>query len=201
MNVYQICLLGLFFLPGFVLTFIVLRLRSRGKSSPIFGILLWSTGGGLLSFFLISASLAALFIYEMRTVETDVFDSPMSVDQARKHNCPIPLPEEARNVQFASASGGMISSETLVRFEAPVAVCRHHIQTILDAIYKENHLTPPPAQLQPILYQPALEDHDMLGRATWFDVENIRHGSFYDGPKTQLWIDEDHGIFYCKITD
>jgi hypothetical protein len=51
---------------------------------------------------------------------------------------------------------------------------------------------------------PATEDHDMVGRAQWFDVEHIQNG-FTAGTGAdwdpQFWIDEDRGIFYCKITD
>jgi hypothetical protein len=200
MTLFQFEFLSLLFLPGFAITFLIGWRRSRGKPSFL-KITLWASlvGAGFAA--VLYAGLLALFFYMMRDRVVDHYTTPLTVEQARQQDCPIPLPNSARNVQFVVDSGGLIALEILVRFEAPVEICRNHVHVAFDAWEKQNqHLLMP--SLIAIDHTPSPEDKDMVGRASWFDVEKIKHGlrtdSSYD---IQFWIDEDRGIFYCKITD
>jgi hypothetical protein len=128
----------------------------------------------------------------------------MSLQEARLRQCPIPLPDSARNIRFAEASGGMQAFEILVRFKAPVAVCRAHAQAVIDAWNRQDKMPSYSIALNPITTQPDPEGRDMVRNdATWFDKEKIIRGETYDGGSHQpeFWIDEDRGVFYCKITD
>jgi hypothetical protein len=204
-NPLQLKLLWLLFLHAFAITFLVRWARSRGKPNFL-RITFWSTlvGAGLAV--VVAVGLGALFFYMMSGQEIDHAKTPLTVQQARQQGCPIPLPDSARNVQFVYASGGLQALEILVRFEAPVDVCQKQVQTVFDAWAKQTQRSLHPLPLVPLVYPPEPEDHDMVGRASWFDVEKIERGlkagdgsdASYD---TQFWVDEGRGLFYCKITD
>ena len=153
----------------------------------------------------------------------DHFSHPLTVEEARREHCPIPLPDSAHNIQFAIGYGGMQDYIILVRFEAPVDVCRSHVQTIVDAHAMLDKFATQDVSLKRITDTPLPIKNNLLGRATWFDVEKIRNGwttangfghSVWLKEESkptlnelimrirsrypQVWIDEDRNIFYCE---
>jgi len=208
-------LLFFFFLPCFLIVLPIIWLCLRHKLN-FFKIAMWAgiCGGGFAV--TLATFITAMFFYMMGPKVTDHYSTPLTIDQARQQDCPIPLPDSAQHVQWVFAAGGLQALEILVRFEAPVDVCRAHVQTVFDAWSKHWQergaqgqpmnvgappLLPPLTTLRAI---PAPEDNDMVGHATWFDVEQIKNGSTAgnNGESTpQVWIDEDRGIFYYKLTD
>ena len=199
MSLFQIEIAGVLFVPVFVIAYLIGWVISRRRPNFL-KIALWSAVAGVVSAVLGIVAAKALFFWMMEDKVVDNYSKPLTVEQARQENCPIPLPDSARHVQFVYASGGLQALEILVRFEAPVDVCRGHIAIVFGA----NQPAVLPLQLTPIKSTPAPEDHDMVGRATWFDVERIKNGTS-TGPagdwEPQIWIDEDRGIFYYKLTD
>jgi hypothetical protein len=205
MNPIQLELLFLLFLPGFAITFLIAWRRSRDKPNFL-KITFWAALVGTGFAAVVCAGLVATFLYMMRDRVTDHFTTPLTAEQARHLDCPIPLPDSARNVQFVVASGGLQALEILARFEAPVDVCKSHVQVAFDAWAKQTQRPLHPLPLVPLDYSPPPEDKDMVGKAPWFDVDKIEHGlkagnGTGTSYETQFWIDEDRGIFYCKITD
>jgi hypothetical protein len=205
MNLLQFQLLVLFFLPGFVITFLVRWRSSRGQPNFL-RITFWAAivGAGFAA--AVAVGVSALFFYIMSPKVTDHFTSPLTVEEARRQGCPIPLPDSARHVQFVDAAGGLVALEILVRFEAPVDVCQNQVQTVFEAWARQNQRSVHRMPLIPLHETPKPEDHDMVGRARWFDVDKIERGlKAGDGTdssyETQFWIDEDRGVFYCKMTD
>jgi hypothetical protein len=196
MNLIQFEFISFLFLLGFVFTFLIGWLRSRGRTSFLVLAARAALIGAALAVLLCGA-FSAVFFYMMRDVKNEHFQPPLTVEEARHLNCPIVLPDSAQNVQFEIVSGGIQAVEILVRFEAPVDVCKSHVQTVFNAM--AGHTGRP--LLVPLDHTPLPEDHDMVGRAPWFDVEKIRFGCEAQSNNTQFWIDMDRGIFYCKITD
>jgi hypothetical protein len=196
-------ILFVFFLPGFGITFLIGWFRSR-LNPNFLKITLWATLVGASFAAVVCAGFIALFFHMMGPNEIDHFTKPLTVEQARQQDCPIPLPDTARNVQYVYASGGLQALEILVRFEAPVEVCRAHVQTVADASARKNNWPLHKLPLTSLKSRPQPEDHDMVGRAPWFDVEDIKNGSTAGTGaewSPEFWIDEDRGVFYCKITD
>ena len=201
MNLPQIWILIAFATPGFAIAFLISRYRSRYQPN-LLKTTLWAALVGVVSSGVVCGGLVATFLYMTRDRETDHFEKPLTVQEARQSNCPIPLPDEAHNVQFATTTGGMVAYEALVRFEAQVAVCKKQAQVVFDDWSQRMGKSSAPLPFRPLTRGPTPEDHDMLGRATWFDVERIDHGlSSDDANNLRVWIDEDRGVFYCKITD
>jgi hypothetical protein len=135
----------------------------------------------------------AYVLHEIGSTDiTDHFSSALSVEEARQLKCPIPLPDNAKNVRFGIA-GAFGSYEYLVKFEAPVDVCRAHVLTVFSA-------TSGPKPTLTALTEhpmPLSAPRTMFGKAPWFDIENISHGeSAYWGDS--IWIDDDRGIFYYQ---
>jgi hypothetical protein len=198
----QMKLIACAFLVAFVPVLALGWICNRGRLRPL-ALILWSAGISAALVALSAFLLAGLFLFMMGDKVTAHVDPPLTVEQARRAECPIPLPDSAQNVQFVFAAGGIQALEILVRFEAPLPDCRDEARR--DFEHEENLMgfhPPSPQQLKPILRAPRPEDHDMVGRAAWFDIENIRQGvSAYDGGNTQIWIEESRGGFYCKITD
>ncbi len=205
MNLFQLESLFLLFLSGFAIAFLIGWALSGGKPNFL-KITFWAALVGVGFAAIVCASLVALFFYMMSPGEVDHYKTPLTVEQARQLGCPIPLPDSARNIQFVVASGGLVALEILVRFEAPVDVCKSHVQVAFDAWAKQTQRPLHPLPLVPLDYTPPPEDKDMVGKAPWFDVDKIERGlkagnGTGTSYETQFWIDDDRGIFYCKITD
>ena len=122
--------------------------------------------------------------------QVDHYSAPMTVEQARAAGCPIPLPPEAKNVRF-----GIVATPTqtsnLVRFEAPVEVCRAHMKEVIKT--KEGRspiLAPLQGKPEPV--------ESSLKNSTWFDISKIAHGetASFENILGRVWIDADRGVFY-----
>ena len=204
MNPILLDFLFFIFLPGFAITFLIGWRSSRSKPNFL-TITVRATLIGIGFAVIICGGLDAAFFYLMSPRVVDHYTSALTVDQARQQDCPIPLPDSARKVQFVVASGGLQALEILVRFEAPVDVCKSHVQTVFEANARKMGFPLHALPLVPLDHTPSPEAGDMVGQAPWFDIDKIEHGikagngtaSF----EPQFWIDADRGVFYCKITD
>lgn len=90
-----------------------------------------------------------------------------------------------------------------LRFEAPVDDCMKHAQAIRDENATQMKWKPEMLQLRE--YAGDAGDQEFyLGPIPWFDISRIRHG-LTGGGKTsydpEFWIDQERGIFYCRIID
>jgi len=204
MNLFRIEPLVFLFMPGFAITFLIGLLRS-GSRPHYLKIALWATLVGAVSSFIVCGALDAAFISMMGPREVDRYATPLTVEQARQEDCPIPLPDSARKVQFVVASGGLQALEILVRFEAPVEVCKSHVQTVFEMNDLHKGFPRLDRLLVPLDRTPPPEVGDMVGKAPWFDIDKIAHGLKAGNGSVsyepQFWVDEDRGAFYCKITD
>jgi hypothetical protein len=53
-------------------------------------------------------------------------------------------------------------------------------------------------------YPPDIEVGSRLGHLKWFKIHDIVDGFIRKGATSydpDIWIDDDRGIFYCRITD
>ena len=197
MNLFQIEFFTILFLPGFLIAFFIGWARSRRGKTTFLKIALWSALFGTLGVAIVFGLLTAIFFYEMRTVITYHSDPPLTVTEARQLHCPIPLPDSAKNIQFAYACGGLQAFEILVRFEALPPVCRAHFQALTNSS---------PANLRPInsVSSRAVTDMFNAGKTSWFDIQNIVHGETKDNTpydNKHFWIDDDRGVFYYNDCD
>jgi hypothetical protein len=126
--------------------------------------------------------------------------SPLSLALARE-DCPIPLPDGARNIQFA-AWGFWIAHEEYVRFEAPASVCLEHAREIMQS---RAHGISSAVMVQSIsgpFQNPGLSEQ--LGDLRWFDLERCKRGfefSLTNGPGPQILVDSNRGCFYYSDQD
>lgn len=202
-------LLYLFFLflvalPCFLATYFS---RDRSNRKNLLKALLWSVFASTGAAVLVAGSLFALFAYLMSPTRIDHAQEPLTVEQARHLKCPIPLPDSARHVQFAQFDS-FRTWEILVRFEASVEICQRHAQAVMDEQTRLTNQPHYPLQLFPLEKTPLPEIRDALGPQPWFDCERVTHGittfvphGLQTGGSLQFWIDEERGVFYCKITD
>lgn len=123
----------------------------------------------------------------------------LSLEDARE-KCPIALPDGAANIRFFER-GQWIAYTSLVKFEAPVEICKQHARNLLESHNMENSdRNPISTQLQKLSSRPTKKTF----YTEWFDVHNIEKGLC--GGKIgshcpQIWIDEERGIFYYCYTD
>lgn len=121
---------------------------------------------------------------------------PVSLRDA--DGCPIPLPPEARNIQYYKYSH-WIEFREFVRFEASAEVCKSHVAKVV-AKWRESHgdyVAPGPLE-------PISDSVDSYKTApAWFDVSSIKSGFHANGNSSTptFWIDTDRGVFYYKMTD
>ena len=125
----------------------------------------------------------------------------MSYDEAANRGIKFPLPVNARNIQYADYGFGMAFT-LLVRFDAPVADCLEHAETVLRWHDKDRDKV--------VSYPREEVDHVetvnafMLEPAPWFNPSSITHGLHIGGPGSsvpEIWVDRDRGVFYYKETD
>ncbi len=128
----------------------------------------------------------------------------MTVAQARQNDCPVPLPDSARNVQFASAFLPIGPAfEIAVRFEAPPKEFQAWVQSVCRA--QPGGTLKTSVTLSNLSGSQCHPDLDMFRDTTWFDLERISHCtsavSNEPGSAIQFWVDNDRGVFFCTITD
>lgn len=124
--------------------------------------------------------------------------APLSLSAARaRADCPIALPDNATNIQFAVWSLWQ-ASQTFVRFDAPVPDCLEHARTVLRpyaqrarlSIVSTNIIGPLPA---PLVVSP----RDLA--IPWFDLPRFSAGvSFMVSAERAptVWVDTNRGCFY-----
>jgi hypothetical protein len=121
-------------------------------------------------------------------------------EQAQRE-CPIPLPASAHAVQYAWIVGGLQYTFQFVRFEAPVADCFAHAQSLFaeNAAHNPRYKVP---TFVPTSHPSAPGCSEL--HTEWFDIQNIVDGkSAGNGPGNgpQIWIDTERGVFYYYLTD
>jgi hypothetical protein len=130
------------------------------------------------------------------------YDKPLTYAQAiRDKDIDFPLPPSSRNIYYGMYADWQAYTR-LVRFEAPVADCLKHIETVFawdDKIYKRtsSYLHVQVSHVDPV-------DTVWLNPTAWFDPDKITHG-VYAGEnashKPEIWIDLERGVFYFRETD
>ena len=132
----------------------------------------------------------------------DYTSGPVTLAEAK--DCPIPLPDSARNIQFYTWRQLNLFVE-YVRFEAPPQDCLGHVQAVLEDWRNkfDDSTYPNPAPLKDIEETPretCAKQYDI----TWFDVRNIRTGKAAGGGGSgipMIWVDTERGVFYYRLTD
>lgn len=150
---------------------------------------------------LISLAVMGLIIYGLIFFDTVRQDKSMTADYARQIGCPIPLPDGAHNVHFA-AYHRWLQYEAYVRFEADPQTCKDHVKTVVEANAQQYHFASQNINLIPISYPPPIEFGSRLGNLKWFNIHTIVDGFMRKGAISydpDIWIDDDRGIFYCRI--
>ncbi len=120
--------------------------------------------------------------------------SPVSVTVARG-GCPIPLPDSAKNIQYAAWSR-WVAHETYVRFEAPASDCLAHAKAVLqpyadelsDSVVSEDVSGPPGG----------FHVSDELA-IRWFDISRFTKGVVFRLSKPHgpvVWVDTNRECFY-----
>jgi hypothetical protein len=131
-------------------------------------------------------------------------EAPLTVNQARAKDCPIPLPDSAKNVEFAYYSE-WINLEILVRFQAPADDCRAYAQQLVNAEAKEQKRPSVKISFDPVTSPPKFDPEvDLLGPVPWFDIKQMSQGMTAIVPignYAQIWIDDKRGVFYYRQTD
>lgn len=120
--------------------------------------------------------------------------SPVSLAAARK-DCPIPLPDTAKNIQYAAWSQ-WIAHETYVRFDAPASDCLTQATAVLQPYAQQfgssvvsREVSGPPESFH------ASDKLDVQ----WFDIGKFTKGvvfqlSDHHGPA--VWVDTNRQCFY-----
>ena len=123
--------------------------------------------------------------------------APVSVDVARIR-CPIPLPDSATNIQYVVWSLWR-SSQTFVRFEAPVSDCLQHAITLLQGnsgIIVQTNIT------GPLVMPFVLSRKDV--NITWFDLPKFSAGVSFgmtNAHAPKISVDTNRGCFYYELND
>jgi hypothetical protein len=123
----------------------------------------------------------------------------------------VPLPDTARNIQYALFREGLQAEFDLVRFEAPVEDCCATANKIVaeqNAEAWDEHCRVP--GLRPMASadqdpdQPRVDTPPAGLPAPWFDPQSIRNGLVAGRTSSHtpaIWIDVERGIFYYQYHD
>jgi hypothetical protein len=153
--------------------------------------------------FLLALLAMGVFVYALVFFDTVREDRSMTVDYARQIGCPIPLPDSAHNVRFVSYNRWN-KYEAYIRFEADPEVCRDHVKTVVEDNVQQHSFASKDTKLVPISAQPEVVPGSRLGHLRWFKINEIVDGFMRKSATSydpDIWIDDDRGIFYCRITD
>lgn len=108
----------------------------------------------------------------------------------------VPLPPEASNIRVAGYQQ-WIEFVQYVRFEAPVEVCLEYAAAVI-----------PGAALQPVDEYQLERDarplrEGVLQNFGWFDLAEAQNviGASRRGPHENVYVDQDRGVFYYRVTD
>jgi hypothetical protein len=124
----------------------------------------------------------------------------LSLAMAREDS-PIPLPDGARNIQYA-AWGFWIAHQEYVRFEASASVCLEHARQIMQSRAREAGSAVIVQGISGPLQNP--ERSEQLGDLRWFDLERYKTGvefSLTNRPGPHVLVDTNRGCFYFSDED
>jgi hypothetical protein len=140
-------------------------------------------------------------------------EKPLNYEEAVANgHCPIPLPKEARNIQFVDFYAGWGGFSQHVRFEAPMEVCREQARAILNDF---NSRQTQDSQRVEVTAKPLDWDHassvardanswEVVSRAPWFDSDSIQKGEMWGAGRShqpEVFIDLERGVFYYRRSD
>lgn len=130
-------------------------------------------------------------------------DAPIPLEQAREE-LKFPLPDEATDIYYAHYHQ-MISYMFVVKFSAPLEVCKSHAIEIIQSFNENN----PDRQINLeflAITEPQVGDGDLgpLLNVTWFDTHDIKNGLMIGAMgamQPMIWIDADRNILYYSMID
>ena len=148
---------------------------------------------------LVVGIVCGVFIWFFRA-NIDQSKGPTSREEALLH-CSIPLPTNARNIQYASYAAGLQEGHFYIRFEAPVADCYGNAKAIFVARAKDfpRYVVP---EFEPVSHPQREKSTDL--RIDWFDNDRISKGAVAGtgwGWEPKIWIDDERGVFYYEVND
>ncbi len=116
---------------------------------------------------------------------------------------PLPLPDAAHHIQYASVTG-LQSLDLYLRFEAPVDDCKDFATRVMAEASHERPGQPAP-KLAPVTHATRPRPSPYLHTA-WFDVDTIPDGFASSASSSdsnfadQVWVDARRGILYYCAT-
>ncbi len=122
--------------------------------------------------------------------------APFATAAEASKGCGIPIPPEATNVRFAGWSQ-WIAHEDYLRFEAPVSVCLRHAAVLVPG----EALSPvPSARLAADARAP---QPGIFRDMSWFDLGAAQNvvGAGGGSQRPRVWVDQDRGVLYYRLTD
>lgn len=128
---------------------------------------------------------------------------PLALEEARS-KCPISLPREAKNIQYAYYSDATVH-QSFVRFEVPYEIGLSHVDEVFREHARRMKWTfKSPAEVA-LTEAPSLSVTPMPQlHVGWFDVEKVHRGKTYgelNSWQPQVWIDVDRNVFFFCLTD
>jgi hypothetical protein len=124
---------------------------------------------------------------------------PLTLKEAT--HCPIDLPAEARNIQYAEFADWQIL-DGFVRFEAPVEVCKAQARSLIKHYLDTFHLKQgPDSEFQITPRVPPVSSR-YFADLPWFDIEHLANALEIGGDhdlQPHIWIDQTRGIFYYHV--
>lgn len=133
---------------------------------------------------------------------------PLSYQEAIQNgHCPIPLPKEAKHIEFVDFYAGFGGFSQYVRFEAPIRICKEHAQqnSKLNAespLVQVTSLRLDPGRAQSVAQ--TAKTGEIVSQAPWFDSDAIQNGEAWgrgDSHTPEIFIDLDRGVFYHHCSD
>lgn len=127
---------------------------------------------------------------------------PVVLEVARQE-LDIPLPDGATNILYAQYAQ-WIAYDVMLKFEAPVEVCKSHARVLL-----QRHNTNMPERLVPVDLRPIDAPPDPVPpepplNVAWFDIHTITNGfvgGAFGSHQPMIWVDAGRGILYYRYTD
>lgn len=143
----------------------------------------------------------ALLVWAIFFPHVTKTSGPVSLDQA--DDCPIPLPQGAKNIRFYKRFQFNFFVE-FVRFEAPADVCLKHIRPALSACETFDYLRDEVEPVRDLEKPPHRKFFAQEFGVTWFDPHTIRKGVTAGGGGSgipTIWVDTERGVFYYEVSD
>jgi hypothetical protein len=154
--------------------------------------------GGIL----VALVILAFISYSLAFNDTVRQDGPLTVERARQIGCPISLPDSAQKVRFAYVHD-WFTREAYVRFDASADDCRDQAKIVFQDHEANKTLLLPHTEFEPVTNPPKIDVSGEIGPLRLLNVERIVDGVVKTDRtgRMTIWIDDDKGVFYCKITD